>query len=198
MRRSRSAAAKLLHCVSYAQAATHLSSAFHRHKVVQQGRLKRKLWLMMDLICDFQLVKFTLMQPASLPITGLTKVPSSANNLERKSIGSPGQLGTPLIRSFADCSQGNNFMTLISTVQAPFLENLGADGRSCNACRLSKLQYLLYVQPAPARFRMKVQILCTRLRHSQNQEAGMRQYTVPRPADFGARLKYGLASRAHA
>ena len=70
-------------------------------------------------------------------------------------------------------------MTLTSTVQAPFLEHLGADGGSRNAYRLSKLQYLLYVQPATARFRMKVQVLCTRLRHRHNQEAGMRRYTVP-------------------
>ena len=33
---------------------------------------------MMDLICNFQLVKFTLMHPASLPITGLTEIPSLA------------------------------------------------------------------------------------------------------------------------
>ena len=128
MRCSRSAAAMLCELCSGSK---HLSFAFHRRKVVQQGRLKSKLWLMMIFICNFQLVKITLMHLASLPITGLTK-----NRPWR--IISDGRALAPRVQprsSFADCSQGNNFMTLTSIVQAPTLEHLVADGRSCNAYR---------------------------------------------------------------
>lgn len=142
------AAAQRLCCVSYAQAAKHLSSAFHRRKVVQQGRLKNKLWLMMIFICNFQLVKITLMHLASLPITGLTRKRPWRIISDVRALAPRVQPQS----SFADCShvQGNNFMTL--TQLGPLLykhqfcniwlqmENPATLIADCSVCYMYSLQ----------------------------------------------------------